>query len=55
MADDKCDQAHVEALESGRSLSVGVDTRHETGLVQLLDSHQGVVLVPTPSRDPKGN
>ena len=54
MVDNKYDQAHVEELESGRSLSVGVDARHKPGSVQLLDSHQGVVLVPTPSRDPKG-
>ena len=56
MADDKFDQTQVEALEHGRSSSLGVDyiVRHEAGSVQLLDSHQGVVLVPTPSRDPKG-
>ncbi len=53
MADDKFDQAQVEALENGRSSSLGGDARHEAGSVQLLDS-QHVVLVPTPSRDPKG-
>jgi hypothetical protein len=55
MADDKLDhmQAQVETLENGRSPSLGLDLSHEAGSVQLLDSHH-VVLVPTPSRDPKG-
>ena len=56
MADDKFDQAQVETLENGRSSSIGVDhnAHRAVGSVQLLDSHQGVVLVPTPSQDPKG-
>jgi hypothetical protein len=54
MADDKCDQTQVEALENGgSSSSLGLDARREAGSVQLLDA-QHVVLVPTPSRDPKG-
>lgn len=55
MADEKFDDgAQVEALENGGASSLEVDmARHEAGSLQLLDA-QHIVLVPTPSRDPKG-
>ena len=56
MADDKLAaldfaESQVETLEHGGVLPLGAD--HKAGSVQLLDSDH-VVLVPTPSRDPKG-
>lgn len=52
MADEKIYlEKSVETLENGSSLTPPVD--HQAGSVQLLDSDH-VVLVPTPSQDPKG-
>lgn len=52
MADEKVYlEKSVETLENGSSLTPPVD--HQAGSVQLLDSDH-VVLVPTPSQDPKG-
>ncbi len=56
MADEKfatldVEESKVETLEHGGVMPLAVD--HEAGSVQLLDSDH-VVLVPTPSRDPKG-
>ncbi len=53
MADDKLDfdKSQVETLENGGVSPLATD--HKAGSVRLLDSDH-VVLVPTPSRDPKG-
>lgn len=53
MADGNLDieKVRVETLENGGSLPLGA--YHQAGAVRLLDSDH-VVLVPTPSRDPKG-
>ncbi len=53
MADENLDidKLRIEALENGGVSPTGSD--HKAGEVQLLDSDH-VVLVPTPSRDPKG-
>lgn len=50
MEDLKSENPKIETLEDGGSGSI---MTYEAGTVQLLDS-KDVVLIPTPSQDPKG-